>query len=124
VLTSWERRLAAAGLAAAAAAPALLAAVDQHAAEIRDTLLADSLLAVEPAELVAAAPVIVLGVLVTPTLGQLASYLCGLVDQAADQGWRPPDFADDSAHAGWAEADWVTARVLAVCALARIHGDR
>jgi hypothetical protein len=87
-----------AGLAAAAAVPALLAAVDQHAAGVRDILL----LGVEGAAATAGAVL-------------LAGYAKGLLDQAGT------DAAGLRAAVGecWHRADWLTVRVLAVCALSR-----
>ncbi|GAA5126512.1 DUF6401 family natural product biosynthesis protein [Pseudonocardia adelaidensis] len=87
-----------AGLAAAAGVPALLAAVDQHAAGVRDILL----LGVEGSAAAAAAVL-------------LAGYAKGLLDQAGT------DAAGLRAAVGecWHRADWLTVRVLAVCALSR-----
>ncbi|MFI7022040.1 DUF6401 family natural product biosynthesis protein [Micromonospora sp. NPDC049900] len=79
------------GLAAAAALPGLLAAVDQHAAAVRDSLRGDD------APLTAAA---------------LAGYAEGLRTAADEHGWQPP-----ATPVEWAEADWVLVRLLAVCAL-------
>ena len=87
-----------AGLAAAATAPALLAAVDQHAAGVRDILL----LGVEGAAVAAGAVL-------------LAGYAKGLLDQAGTDPARLRAAVGD----GWHRADWLTVRVLAVCALSR-----
>ena len=57
------------GLAAAAESPAMLAAVDQHAAGVRDSLSAD----VRP---------------MTPVI--LAAYAEGVRDAAFKHGWTPP----------------------------------
>jgi hypothetical protein len=87
-----------AGLAAAAAIPVLTAAIDQHAAAVRDILAAG----VEGSAAVAGAVL-------------LAGYARGLLDQGHRMGWRlsaPADLWD------WAHADWLTARLVAVCALA------
>jgi len=81
------------GLDAAASVPGLLAAVDQHAAGIRDSLSAD----VRP---------------LTPVI--LAAYAEGVRDAAYKHGWQPPVGPID-----WAKHDWVLYRLLAVCALAR-----
>ena len=81
------------GIAAMAAAPGLLAAVDQHAAGVRDSLSAGT----RP---------------LTPVL--LAAYAEGVRDAAFTHGWRPPIGPID-----WSESDWVLRRLLAVCALAR-----
>jgi hypothetical protein len=81
------------GLEAAARHPGLLAAIDQHAAAIRDSLLGD----LRP---------------LTPV--HLAGYAEGVRDAAAEHGWRLPDGPVD-----WsAGADWVLTRLLAVCHLA------
>jgi hypothetical protein len=87
-----------AGLAAAAAVPALLAAVDQHAAGVRDILV----LGVEGAAVAAGAVL-------------LAGYAKGLLDQAGTDPARLRAAVGD----GWHRADWLTVRVLAVCALSR-----
>jgi hypothetical protein len=89
----------AAGLLAAAAMPGLSAAIDQHAAAVRDIVA----MGVEGSAAVT-------GVVL------LAGYACGLVDQAVELGWRFRPPADVSA---WANADWFTSRLLAVCALAK-----
>jgi hypothetical protein len=88
----------AAGLAAAAAVPPLLAAVDQHAAGVRDILL----FGVEGSAAVAGAVL-------------LAGYAKGLLDQAGTDGRRLRAAVGE----GWHRADWLTVRVLAVCALSR-----
>jgi uncharacterized protein DUF6401 len=80
------------GLAAAAASPALLAAVDQHAAGVRDSLSAD----VRP---------------LTPVI--LAAYAEGVRDAAFKHGWTPPTGEID-----WTANDWVLRRLLAVVTLA------
>ena len=87
-----------AGLAAAATVPALLAAVDQHAAGIRDILL----LGVEGSAAAAGAVL-------------LAGYAKGLLDQAGTDAARLRDAVGEC----WHRADWLTVRVLAVCALSR-----
>jgi hypothetical protein len=52
----------------------------------------------------------------------LAGYARGLLDGARQQGWRPRQPKD------WANADWLTTRLLAVCDLAdrtdRVAGTR
>ncbi|HZN19191.1 MAG TPA: DUF6401 family natural product biosynthesis protein [Micromonosporaceae bacterium] len=75
------------GLAAARARPGLLAAVDQHAAEVRDSLLGD----LRP---------------LTPVT--LAGYAAGVRDLAQERGWTAPG-------TGWHAPDWVLTRLLAVC---------
>jgi Family of unknown function (DUF6401) len=87
-----------AGLAAAATLPALLAAVDQHAAGVRDILL----LGVEGSAAAAAAVL-------------LAAYAKGLLDQAGTDGHRLRAAVGEC----WHRADWLTIRVLAICALSR-----
>lgn len=81
------------GFAASAADPALLAAIDQHCAGIRDSLAGDT----RPLTAVI-----------------LAAYAEGVRDAAYKHGWTPPAGAID-----WARPDWVLHRLLAVCALAR-----
>jgi hypothetical protein len=80
------------GLAAAAGHPGLLAALDQHAAEVRDSLFAEF----RP---------------LTP--GLLSSYAAGVRDLAQQRGWQMPPVLD------WTRPDWVLTRLLAVCWLAR-----
>jgi uncharacterized protein DUF6401 len=86
------------GLAAAAVVPGLLAAVDQHAAAVRDIL--------------------VLGVPSTGVAGAvvLAGYARGLLAQAREMGWR---FGAPAGLVGWTQVDWLTARLVAVCELAQ-----
>src|SRR3712207_4330293 len=79
------------GLAAAAAEPGLLAAIDQHAAAIRDSLFGD----IRPLSEIT-----------------LAGYAHGIQEAATEHGWRPP-----AAPVDWPAADWVLTRLLAVCAL-------
>jgi hypothetical protein len=91
-LTGWAERLGRAGLAAARTLPGLLAAVDQHAAEVRDALAdRDGRVA----------------------RTSLAAYADGVSDTAAQHGW-------DSAPRGgdWSRATWPVVRLLAVCLLA------
>ncbi|MEV0561137.1 DUF6401 family natural product biosynthesis protein [Dactylosporangium sp. NPDC050588] len=94
LLDRLDRRIGAAGLAAAAAIPGLLAQVDQHAAEVRELLGGNNR---------------------RPTLPALASYADGLLDGAADRGWCLPQHD----LVGWVNADRVAIRLVAVCALAR-----
>jgi hypothetical protein len=82
-----------AGLAAAAARPGLLAAVDQHAAAVRDSLGGDR------------RPL---------TVAALAGYAEGVRAAALEHGWQPPADGPD-----WSAPDWLLTRLLAVCALAR-----
>ena len=81
------------GLVAALRNPGLLAAIDQHAAAIRDSLSVD----VRPLTAII-----------------LAAYAEGVRDAAFRHGWEPPAGAID-----WSTPDWVLYRLLAVCALAR-----
>lgn len=88
-----------AGLTEADRHPGLLAAVDQHAAGIRDSLTADE------------RPV---------TVVVLAAYAEGVRDAAFKHGWQAPQGPID-----WAEDDWVLRRLLAVCHLVRtLPADR
>jgi hypothetical protein len=97
-LARLDEQFGAAGLLAAAAMPGLAAAIDQHSAAVRDILT----YGVEGSAAVAGAVL-------------LAGYARGLLDEATAQGRRPT--APDDAG-GWASADWVSLRLLAVCALA------
>jgi hypothetical protein len=97
-LTQLHDQLGHAGLAAAAAIPGLGAAVDQHAAAVRD--IVD--VGVEDSAAVA-------GVVV------LAGYARGVLDKAKELGWR---FTAPAHLTDWTSTDWLTARLLAVCALA------
>ena len=81
------------GLTVADGHTGLLAAVDQHAAAVRDSLFGD----LRPLNVVT-----------------LAGYAHGLQEAAHEHGWRPPAGAVD-----WTRADWVLTRLLAICALAR-----
>jgi hypothetical protein len=102
-LSTLHDEVGAAGLAAAAAIPGLAAAVDQHAAAVRDS----TTLGLESSAAVA-------GVVL------LASYARGVVEHGRKQGWQP---AARDGH-GWATADWITVRLVAVCALAGADGNR
>jgi len=92
-LTGWAERFGRAGLVAARSLPGLLAAVDQHAAEVRDAL-ADREGRVARMS--------------------LAAYADGVSDTATQHGW------DSSAPRGgeWSRASWPVVRLLAVCLLA------
>jgi hypothetical protein len=89
------------GLAAAAVTPGLAAAVDQHAAAVRD----NTTLGVESSAAVAG-------------LVLLAAYARGVLEQARRHGWHPVPPTGN----GWARADWITVRLVAVCAVAKAHG--
>lgn len=103
-LAGIHDEIGAAGLAAAAALPGLAAAVDQHAAAVRDS----TTIGLEGSAAVA-------GIVL------LAHYGRGVLEQARSQGRRVvvPGGPD---HPGWARADWFTLRLVAVCALAAAHG--
>lgn len=85
-----------AGLAASAASPRLLAAVDQHTAAIRDSLRDAGSSVSGPA---------------------LAGYAEGLREAAIAHGWQLPAGPVD-----WSDPDWMSTRLLAVCALGRAGG--
>ncbi|HEX3784952.1 MAG TPA: DUF6401 family natural product biosynthesis protein [Pseudonocardiaceae bacterium] len=97
-LAQLHDQLGTAGLAAAAVMPGLAAVIDQHSAAVRDILE----FGVEGSATVA-------GVIL------LAGYARGLLDHAGESGRRPqvPRELTD-----WAGADWLTSRLLGVCALA------
>ncbi|MEU5526450.1 DUF6401 family natural product biosynthesis protein [Micromonospora chersina] len=97
-LTTLTAVVGTAGLAAAAANPGLLAAVDQHAAAVRDSLHGDR------------RPL---------TVAALAGYAEGMRDTAREHGWQPPVEPID-----WSEPDWVLTRLLAVCLLTRALDPR
>lgn len=90
------------GLLAAAAIPGLAAAVDQHAAAVRDILT----VGVESGAVVAGSVL-------------LAGYAQGVLDHVRTRGeqLRVPARTLD-----WLDADWVCLRLLAVCAMARDLG--
>ena len=93
--------MGAAGLAAAAALSGLSAAVDQHAAAVRDATTVGL-------EAAAIASVVL-----------LASYGHGVLNHAREHGWQPP--RPDAA--AWRSADWASLRLTAVCALAQRGPD-
>lgn len=88
-----------AGLVAAAAVPGLAAVVDQHAAAVRDILTVGV-----PAGAAVAGSVL------------LAGYAQGVLDHVREKGQQLRVPADT---AGWTRADWISMRLVAVCALAR-----
>jgi len=92
LLNELMASVGATGLAAADQSPALLAAIDQHAAGVRDSLSAD----VRPLTAII-----------------LAAYAQGVRDAALKHGWRPPTGPID-----WSRPDWVLYRFLAICRLA------
>ncbi len=101
ILTRLHKTHGVPALAAAAELPALSAALDQHAAAVRDILT----LGVEES---ARVPVSVL----------LAGYARGLLDHvreaAADRGAPMTSAAPDDLGS-WANADWVQLRLASVC---------
>lgn len=99
MLDRLQEQVGAAGLLAAAAIPGLGAVVDQHAAAVRDILT----FGVESGAVVAGSVL-------------LAGYAQGVLDHLRETG-RPVRVPADAI--GWLHADWVSVRLLAVCALAR-----
>lgn len=101
----WLNRLhdevGAAGMAAAAAVPGIAAAVDQHAAAVRDSTTIGLETSVAIAGMVL-----------------LASYARGVVEHARAQGWQPLPAGDTR----WHSADWTTLRLVAVCDMAKGAG--
>jgi hypothetical protein len=93
VLQGIMARVGADGLAAAMRTPGLMAAVDQHAAAVRESLAANDL---------------------TVTAVPLAGYGSSVVAAAVRMGWQLPD----PATVDWSRADWFHLRLMAVCALA------
>ncbi len=73
--------------------PGLLAAVDQHAAQIRDSL-ADRRGRLHPIT--------------------LAAYADGVADAASARGWS----MDELFEPNWSTASWPSVRLLALCVLA------
>ena len=93
-LTRLDRAVGAPGRAATATRPALLARVDQHAAEVRDTLGDDD------------------GHIAVVAL---AGYADGVLDVAYARGVDPLA----AARAGrWDRSPWALLRLLAICQLA------
>ncbi|HEX8631307.1 MAG TPA: DUF6401 family natural product biosynthesis protein [Catenuloplanes sp.] len=93
-LGQWARRVGEPGRVALRTHPALVARVDQHAAEVRDALLdADGQI-----------PVVA-----------LAAYADGVNDVATARGHS---LADLAASVTWSRAPWPLVRMLAVCLLA------
>ncbi|MCW2642901.1 MAG: hypothetical protein JWP76_5207 [Dactylosporangium sp.] len=79
------------GFAATRQLPGLLAEVDQHAAEVRDSLGDGRLV---------------------PSTVALAGYAEGLINAAEQAGWDFPATID------WVHADWRVVRLLSICVLA------
>lgn len=90
-------RVGAEGLDAATRTPGVMAAVDQHAAAVRESLTAEHL---------------------TLSAGPLAGYGSSVVAAAARMGWQP----SRSAEIDWSGASWFELRLTAVCALAIAYG--
>ena len=84
------------GLDVADASPALMSVLDQHAAQIRDSLgdSADG-----------------------PNIVALAGYATGIRDALIDAGWTLAPIPE----VDWSKPEWPTLRLLAVCLLARTH---
>lgn len=100
-LSTLHDEVGAAGLAAAAALPGLTAALDQHAAAVRE--------ATTGLEAAAVAGVVL-----------LANYGHGVLNHAREHGWQPPDANNAAA---WRNADWTSLRLTAVCTLAQNRPD-
>ncbi|MEU7140342.1 DUF6401 family natural product biosynthesis protein [Nocardia sp. NPDC046473] len=98
ILTRLHKTHGVPALAAAAELPALSAALDQHAAAVRDILE----LGVESA---ARVPMSVL----------LAGYARGLLDQVREAAGHGMTGAAPSDLGSWANADWVQLRLASVC---------
>lgn len=101
-LSQLHDDIGAAGVAAAVALPGLAAAIDQHAAAIRESVT----LGMESSASFAG-------------LVLLASYGRGVLEYAQQRGWRPPT---GGAHS-WVRADWTSLRLTAVCALVPTIGQ-
>jgi len=85
------------GLAAATDSAGLLAAVDQHAASVRDSLG-------DPVD--------------GPDLVSLAGYATGVRDALIEAAWQLPPVSE----VDWSQAGWATLRLLAICSIARSNG--
>jgi hypothetical protein len=96
VLDDMMAKVGVDGLAAALTVPGLMAAVDQHAAAVRESLAASGLE-------ITAAP--------------LAGYATSVAAAAVRMGRELPD----PAAVDWTRADWFQLRLMAVCALAIEH---
>ncbi|WP_328473132.1 DUF6401 family natural product biosynthesis protein [Actinoplanes sp. NBC_00393] len=87
-LAQWTHQLGAAGMEAMRLVPGLAAAVDQHVAQIRETIGR-----VRP--------------------DTLAAYADGVADTVTAKGWSA-----DETKAGWHRASWPSLHLLAICVLA------
>jgi hypothetical protein len=94
---AWRQvgRLGRAGITAMTRSPGLAAAVDQHAAAVRDVIVASG---------------------GTVHAESLRDYLDGFVQVAMERGWRPDR---DGEPAGGEEHSWQSLRVLAVFRMLR-----
>ena len=85
------------GMAAAGVLPGLLAALDQHTAELRDRLTDGT---------------------GTPTLASLTGYCAGLLRTTESSGWYRPL----AREVNWRQANWLVLRLVAACQLAHAAG--
>jgi hypothetical protein len=85
------------GLRAATGSIGLMAAIDQHAASVRDALG-------DPVE--------------GPSAVALAGYAAGVRDALIEAEWRMPPVNE----LDWSALEWPAVRLLAVCSLARAGG--
>jgi uncharacterized protein DUF6401 len=97
VLDDLMARVGVDGLAEALAHPALLAAVDQHAAAVRESLRT------------AGRPV---------DAGSVSAYARSVMAAVERMGRRLPEPGEADLGAGWLRAEWHLLRLLGVCALA------
>src|SRR5216683_2771503 len=102
-----------AGLTRTKDSPAMLAAVDQHAAEVRYALAAHAAPAAQPADPAG-----------HPTLAALLEYARGFVEAAVGHGWWPRRHAPGGGGGHWGvfspeqqSPDWESLRLTAVCQL-------
>jgi Family of unknown function (DUF6401) len=93
LLRELTTALGSTGLGVAARLPGLMAAIDQHAAAVRDSV-GDGRTAPGPVA--------------------LAGYAEGLIHAAREAGWRLPVVSGID----WIRADWRVLRLVAICALA------
>lgn len=91
-LARWSEWLGESGIEAMRQSPGLAAAVDQHAAQIREAI----------------------GEVRPETL---AAYADGVADTVIARGWSA-----DETGTGWNSASWPSLHLLAVCVLARNAG--
>ena len=103
MLAHLDARIGSPGMAAAATVPGLTAAVDQHAAAVRDILT----IGVDGVGVDSAGVDGAMGAV------PLAGYARGLLDQAKTMGWPV------ETPMAQTTVNWLTTRLLAVCDLAR-----